>query len=51
MSKKASAPKSIKTKAPTGNLKPKARREIAVRGGTIRKKQDDSYSGTMQKIG
>lgn len=50
MSKKASARKS--TKAAIGNLKPKARREIAVRGGsTIRQRLDDATTAVVQKIG
>jgi hypothetical protein len=51
MSKKTSARKSTKTKGPMGNLKPKARREIGVRGGTIRKRYDDAANAVVQKIG
>jgi hypothetical protein len=52
MSKKASARKS--TKAPIGNLKPKARREIGVRGGlqsTLLKSNNDTNNQIIQKIG
>jgi hypothetical protein len=52
MSKKASARKSTKAKAAIGNLKPRARREIGVRGGsTLRKRFDEAASGSLQKIG
>ena len=51
MSKKASARKSPKTKAPTGNLKPKARREVSIRGGTLRQRWDDASNAVVQKIG
>ena len=58
MSKKASARKS--TKAEIGNLKPKARREIGVRGGynrtsqlqsTVQKSNADTLNNIVQKIG
>ena len=51
MSKKASAQKS--TKAPIGNLKPKARREIAVRGGlsNIQKSANDTSNAIVKHLG
>ena len=50
MSKKASARKNGKTRV--ANLKPKARRETGVRGGsTLLKAHTDATNAVVQKIG